>query len=147
MRHAKDTFKIGRTASHRRCLMANMLKSLIENERIETTVRKAKELRRYADHMITLAKRNTLASRRQAIGELMITLNAMTPKEAREVKKARQENKGQEAVSGDRKIIGKLFDALGPRFANRNGGYTRIIKKDFRAGDSAPTCLIEYLQQ
>lgn len=147
MRHAKDTFKIGRTASHRRCLMANMLKSLIENERIETTVRKAKELRRYADHMITLAKRNTLASRRQAIGELMITLNAMTPKEAREVKKARQENKAMEVVSGDRKIIGKLFDALGPRFANRNGGYTRIIKKDFRAGDSAPTCFIEYLQQ
>ncbi|MBS0651124.1 MAG: 50S ribosomal protein L17 [Parachlamydiales bacterium] len=147
MRHAKDTFKIGRTASHRRCLMANMLKSLIENERIETTVRKAKELRRYADHMITLAKRNTLASRRQAIGELMITLNAMTSKEAREVKKARQENKAQEVVTGDRKIIGKLFDALGPRFANRNGGYTRIIKKDFRAGDSAPTCYIEYLQQ
>jgi large subunit ribosomal protein L17 len=127
--------------------MANMLKSLIENERIETTVRKAKELRRYADHMITLAKRNTLASRRQAIGELMITLNAMTSKEAREVKKARQENKAQEVVTGDRKIIGKLFDALGPRFANRNGGYTRIIKKDFRAGDSAPTCYIEYLQQ
>ena len=147
MRHAKDTFKIGRTASHRRCLMANMLKSLIENERIETTVRKAKELRRYADHMITLAKRNTLASRRQAIGELMITLNAMTSKEAREVKKARQENKAQEVVTGDRKIIGKLFGALGPRFANRNGGYTRIIKKDFRAGDSAPTCYIEYLQQ
>jgi len=147
MRHAKDTFKIGRTASHRRCLMANMLKSLIENERIETTVRKAKELRRYADHMITLAKRNTLASRRQAIGELMITLNALTSKEAREVKKARQENKAQEVVTGDRKIIGKLFDALGPRFANRNGGYTRIIKKDFRAGDSAPTCYIEYLQQ
>lgn len=147
MRHAKDTFKIGRTASHRRCLMANMLKSLIENERIETTVRKAKELRRYADHMITLAKRNTLASRRQAIGELMITFSAMTSKEAREVKKARQENKAHEVVTGDRKIIGKLFDALGPRFANRNGGYTRIIKKDFRAGDSAPTCYIEYLQQ
>jgi large subunit ribosomal protein L17 len=147
MRHGKDTFKIGRTASHRRCLMANMLKSLIENERIETTVRKAKELRRYADHMITLAKKNTLASRRQAIGELMISFNALTPKEAREIKKAKEQNSGKNLLTGDRKIVGKLFDALGPRFANRNGGYTRIIKKDFRVGDNAPTCLIEYLQQ
>jgi large subunit ribosomal protein L17 len=122
-----------------------MLKSLIENERIETTERKAKELRRHADHMITLAKRNTLASRRQAVGELMISLNALTSKEARAVKNARKESKEIELV-GDRKIIGKLFDALGPRFANRNGGYTRIIKKGFRAGDSAPTCFIEYLQ-
>lgn len=146
MRHGKDTFKIGRTASHRRCLMANMLKSLIENERIETTVRKAKELRRYADHMITLAKRNTLASRRQAIAELMISLKALTPKEARELKKARQEGTEKDLLVGDRKIIGKLFEGLGPRFANRNGGYTRIIKKDFRVGDNAPTCFIEYLQ-
>lgn len=145
MRHGKDTFKIGRTASHRRCLMANMLKSLIENERIETTVRKAKELRRYADHMITLAKRKTLASRRQAIGELMITFKPLAPKDARELKKARQENRANDVLVGDRKIIGKLFDVLGPRFEQRNGGYTRIIKKDFRIGDSAPTCLIEYL--
>ncbi|MBI3237105.1 MAG: 50S ribosomal protein L17 [Chlamydiales bacterium] len=146
MRHGKDTFKIGRTASHRRCLMANMLKSLIENERIETTVRKAKELRRYADHMITLAKRKTLASRRQAIGELMISFRPLTPKEARELKKAQKENVGVEKLLvGDRKIIGKLFDTLGPRFEQRNGGYTRIIKKDFRVGDNAPTCLIEYL--
>ena len=147
MRHRKDTFKIGRTASHRRCLMANMLKSLIENERIETTVRKAKELCRYADHMITLAKRNTLASKRQAVGELMISLSALTPKEAREIKSAQKEGKQSDLAVGDRKIIGKLFDALGPRFANRNGGYTRIIKKGFRAGDNAPTCLIEYLEQ
>lgn len=147
MRHGKDTFKIGRTASHRRCLIANMLKSLIENERIETTVRKAKELRRHADKMITLAKRNTLASRRQAIGELMISFSTQTPKEAREIKKAKKEKPGSEVLKGDRRIVGKLFDALGPRFATRNGGYTRIIKKDFRAGDGAPTCLIEYLQQ
>lgn len=147
MRHAKDTFKIGRTASHRRCLMANMLKSLIENERIETTVRKAKELRRYADHMITLAKKNTLASRRQAIGELMISINPLTSKEARELKKAKQENKAQPGIKGDRIVVAKLFDTLGPRFAQRNGGYTRIIKKDFRDGDSAPTCFIEYLSE
>ncbi len=147
MRHRKDTFKIGRTASHRRCLMANMLKSLIENERIETTVRKAKELRRYADHMITLAKLNTLASRRHAIGELMISFSPLTPKEARGVKKARQDNTAHPAMTGDRTVVGKLFDTLGPRFATRNGGYTRIIKKGFRVGDNAPSCYIEYLQQ
>lgn len=145
MRHGKDTFKIGRTASHRRCLMANMLKSLIEHGRIETTVRKAKELRRHADQMITLAKRNTLTSRRQAIAALMVSFQTMTPKEARAAKKARAENKP--CFVGDRQVVAQLFDVLGPRFANRQGGYTRIIKKDVRIGDSAPTCLIEYLSE
>ncbi len=140
MRHGKDTFKIGRTASHRRCLMANMLKSLIEHERIETTVRKAKELRRHADQMVTLAKKNTLASRRLAIAEMMITYNTLTSKEARQVKAG-----DTSAYNSDRKVIGKLFDVLGARFATRNGGYTRIIKKDQRVGDNAPTCFIEYL--
>lgn len=143
MRHRKDTFKIGRTASHRRCLMANMLKSLIEHERIETTVCKAKQLRRYADQMVTLAKRNTLASRRRAIGALMVTFNPLTSKEARQLKKTREEKK--QALTGDRHVIAKLFDVLGPRFAERQGGYTRIIKKDVRVGDNAPTCFIEYL--
>jgi large subunit ribosomal protein L17 len=140
MRHGKDTFKIGRTASHRRCMMANMLKSLIEHGRIETTERKAKELRRYADHMVTLAKKNTLASRRRAVAELMISYNALTAKEARAAKR------GEKAShNADRKVIGKLFTEIGPRFAMRNGGYTRIIKKDFRVGDNAPSCFIEYL--
>ncbi len=80
MRHGKHTFKIGRTASHRRCLIANMLKSLIAHERIETTVTKAKELRRHADRMITLAKENTLASRRRAVAELMVQFNALLQK-------------------------------------------------------------------
>lgn len=140
MRHGKDTFKIGRTASHRRCMIANMLKSLIEHGRIETTERKAKELRRHADHMVTLAKKNTLASRRQAIAEMMITFNTLTSKEARAAKSG-----SQEGHNGDRKVIGKLFNELGPRFAERNGGYTRIIKKHFRVGDNAPSCYIEYL--
>lgn len=142
MRHRKDTFKIGRTASHRRCLMANMLKSLIEHETIETTVRKAKELRRYADKMVTLAKKNTLAARRMAIAEMMITYNTLTPKEARLAKKG-----DLSAYNGDRKVIGKLFDVLGVRFASRQGGFTRIIKKGMRIGDNAPTCLIEYLPE
>lgn len=140
MRHGKDTFKIGRTASHRRCMIANMLKSLIEHGRIETTERKAKELRRHADHMVTLAKKNTLASRRKAIAELMISYNALTPKEARAAKKG-----NTASHNTDRRAIGKLFTDLGPRFVGRNGGYTRIIKKGFREGDSAPTCYIEYL--
>ncbi len=142
MRHGKDTFKIGRTASHRRCMIANMLKSLIEHGRIETTERKAKELRRHADHMVTLAKKNTLASRRRAVAELMISYNALTTKEARAAKAGKKASH-----NADRKVIGKLFTELGPRFATRNGGYTRIIKKDFREGDSAPVCFIEYLAQ
>ena len=140
MRHGKDTFKIGRTASHRRCMIANMLKSLIEHGRIETTERKAKELRRHADRMITLAKKNTLPSRRRAVGELMISFNALTAKEARAAKAGKTESH-----NADRKVIGKLFGELATRFAARNGGYTRIIKKDFRIGDSAPSCYIEYL--
>jgi large subunit ribosomal protein L17 len=140
MRHGKDTFKIGRTASHRRCMIANMLKALIEHGRIETTERKAKELRRHADHMITLAKKNTLASRRRAVAELMITYNALTSKEARSAKAGKIDSHNT-----DRKVIGRLFGELASRFATRNGGYTRIIKKDFRIGDSAPSCFIEYL--
>jgi large subunit ribosomal protein L17 len=142
MRHGKDTFKIGRTASHRRCMIANMLKALIEHGRIETTERKAKELRRHADHMITLAKKNTLASRRQAVADLMVAYNALTSKEARAAKAGKTDSH-----NSDRKVIGKLFGELAARFASRNGGYTRIIKKDFRIGDSAPSCYIEYLAQ
>ncbi len=141
MRHAKHTFKIGRTGSHRRCLIANMLKSLVEHEKIETTVTKAKELRRHADKLITLAKKNTLASKRQAISTLMIRYNSLTPKEARDAKK----NNSKESFNGDRIVIGKLFDVLAARFANRNGGYTRIIRTTQRAGDNASACFIEYL--
>lgn len=142
MRHRKDTFKIGRTASHRRCMIANMLKSLIEHGRIETTVRKAKELRRHADHLITLAKKQDLAARRQAIAELMITYNRLTPHEAKLAKSG-----NQQGYNTDRKVISILFGELSTRFVSRNGGYTRIIKNDFRVGDNAPTCFIEYLPQ
>src|ERR1700722_12409896 len=140
MRHLNDTCKLNRTSSHRRCLFANMLKSLIENERIETTLAKAKALRRYADQMITLAKKNTLASRRQAIGEMMIRFYSLTDKEAR---KARGGDTS--SYNTDRTIIQKLFSVLGPRFSERNGGYTRIIRKDHRVGDNAQTCIIEYI--
>lgn len=142
MRHGKHTFKVGRTGSHRRAMIANMLKSLIENGRIETTVVKAKELRRHADRMITLAKKNTLASKRNAISQLKISYNPLTAKEARKVKAG-----DTDSLSRDRTVIGKLFGELRDRFAERNGGYTRIIRGGDRIGDNAAVCYIEYLNQ
>lgn len=143
MRHRKDRTKLGRTSSHRRATMANMLKSLIEHERIVTSEAKAKLLRRYADRMVTLAKKNTLASRRQAIGEMMVRFNSLTPKEARAAKQG-----DTAAYNNDRKVIRKLFSDLGPRFSARNGGYTRLIKTaSLRRGDNSAKCIIEYLPE
>lgn len=142
MRHQKNTIKLSRTSSHRRCLFANMLKALIEHGRIETTVAKAKILRRYADKMVTLAKKNTLASRRRAIGDLMVRYNRLTPKEARAAKAG-----DKSSYNTDRQVIDKLFGEIGPRFTTREGGYTRIIKNTRRQGDNAQTCFIEYLAE
>jgi large subunit ribosomal protein L17 len=141
MRHQKHTFKVGRTGAHNRAMIANMLKSLIENERIETTVTKAKELRRHADRIITLAKANSLASRRGAISKLRIQFNPLSSKNQRKAKEG-----NFRSYNSDRKVMDKLFAVLGPRFTNRMGGYTRIIKKGERVGDCAPMCIIEYLQ-
>ncbi len=141
MRHGNHTFKVGRTGSHRRAMIANMLKSLIEEGRISTTVVKAKELRRHADRMITLAKKNTLSSKRNAIAQLKIYFNPLTSKEARAVKKG-----DIDAYAKDRMVLDKLFGELRERFTARNGGYTRIIRTGDRIGDSAPTCFIEYVQ-
>ncbi len=141
MRHAKSSAKLSKTTSHRRCMFANMLKSLVDSEQIVTTVPKAKELRRFADQLITLAKKNTLASRREAIAWLMIRYNQLTPKEARQ---ARQGNTS--AYNNDRKVIEKLFAVLGPRFETRQGGYTRIMRLPERqAGDNTQKCIIQYL--
>lgn len=142
MRHLKNTIKLNRTSSHRRCLFANMLKSLIVHKRIETTVSKGMILKRYADQMVTLAKKNTLSSRRKAIGELMIRYNTLTPKEARKAKAG-----DTSGYNDDRKVIGILFEEIGPRFLQRNGGYTRVIKSDRRQGDNAQKCIIEYLAE
>lgn len=141
MRHGNHTFKVGRTGSHRRAMLANMMKSLIENGRIVTTVTKAKELRRHAERMVTLAKKNTLSSKRKAIAEMKIAFNPLTSKEARDVKAG---EKG--SYSRDRFVIDKLFGELRTRYETRNGGYTRIIRKDIRIGDNASTCYIEYVQ-
>lgn len=142
MRHGKHTFKVGRTGAHRRAMLSNMMKSLIENGRIATTVVKAKELRRHAERLITLAKKNTLASRRHAIAELRVSFNPLTPKEARAVKKG-----DKSPFARDRLVVDKLFGELRTRFAERKGGYTRIIRTGDRIGDSAPTCYIEYLTE
>lgn len=143
MRHGKHTFKIGRTASHRRCLIANMLKSLIEHGHIETSVAKAKELKRHADRLITLAKKNTLASKRQAIADLMITRSALTSKAARAAKKKVDADK--EKPRGKHVLITKLFGPLAERFIGRNGGYTRLVRVGERVGDNAPTCILEFI--
>ncbi len=140
MRHLNQTCKLGRTTSHRRCMFANMLKSLITEGKIKTTVPKAKALRRYADRMITLAKKNTLAARRQAIANLMVRFNKLSSKQNREAKEG-----NTSSYNDDRFVIGKLFDELAPRFADRQGGYTRITKLGHRIGDNAQYCLIEYL--
>lgn len=142
MRHLKNTIKLNRTSSHRRCLFANMLKSLIVHGRITTTISKGKILKRYADQMVTLAKKNTLSSRRRAIAELMIRFNPLTSKEARAAK-----NGDTSSYNDDRKVIDQLFTEIGPRFGARNGGYTRVIKTSRRQGDNAQNCIIEYLAE
>jgi large subunit ribosomal protein L17 len=140
MRHRKDTVKLGRTGSHNRCMMANMLKSLIEHGRIETTIAKAKELRRHADNMITLAKENNLHAKRRAIARMMITYNKLTPKEQKDAKAG-----DLSVYNNDRKVIKKLFEELGVKYLDRKGGYTRIIRKGFQTGDNAPKCFIEFV--
>ena len=141
MRHQKRTVKLNRNSSHRRCMIANMLKSLVEHGRIETTVPKAKELRRHADRLITLAKKNTLASRRRAIAKMMINFNALTSKEVRAAKQG-----NQTSYNHDRRVVGKLFDELSQRYVSRDGGYTRIIRTQQRQGDGSLRCLIEFVQ-
>ncbi|AGW38545.1 50S ribosomal protein L17 [Chlamydia pecorum] len=140
MQHARKKFRVGRTSSHNRCMLANMLKSLIHLERVETTLPKAKELRRHADKMITLAKKNTLAARRLAIGRLMVRYNKLSPKEARQAKEG-----NTSCYNVDRVVIKKLFEELRTRFVERQGGYTRILKLQNRVGDNAQKCIIEFL--
>jgi len=142
MRHAKRRNKLGRTSSHRSCMISNMLKDLIDKERIVTTLAKAKELRRHADKIITIAKKeNTLAGIRAAKSLMKLHYNQLSPKETRKAKEG-----DKSAYNTDRKVLGKLFGELKSRYVDRHGGYTRIIKEGFRVGDAAPTCIIEYIQ-
>lgn len=118
MRHGVAHRKLNRTSTHRRAMFANMAASLIEHEQIVTTLPKAKELKPIMDKLITLAKRGDLHARRQAISKIR--------------------NKDQ---------VSKLFETLGPRYEERNGGYTRVLKAGFRHGDNAPMAVIELVDR
>jgi large subunit ribosomal protein L17 len=118
MRHRHGLRKLNRTSSHRLAMLRNMCNSLLEHEAIKTTLPKAKELRRVVEPLITLAKEPTLANRRLAFDRLR-----------------------------DRDIVTKLFNELGPRFAARPGGYTRILKMGFRVGDNAPMAYVELVDR
>jgi large subunit ribosomal protein L17 len=116
MRHRKASLKLSRTTSHRIAMFRNMVTSLFKHERIRTTGVKAKELRRWAEHLITLAKRGDLHARRQAL-----------------------------AIIREKDVVHKLFDEAGEKFGNCAGGYTRIVRLGRRAGDAAPMSLVELI--
>jgi large subunit ribosomal protein L17 len=118
MRHNKSGRTLGRNSSHRKAMLRNMVTSLIDNERITTTDARAKEVRKIAEKMITLGKRGDLHARRQALN-----------------------------VVFDKDIVAKLFERLAPRYAERAGGYTRIIKVGNRLGDNASVSIIEFVDQ
>ncbi len=118
MRHNKSGRRLGRKPDHRQHMMRNMVTSFFENERITTTVTRAKELRKLVDRMITLGKRGDLHARRQAL-----------------------------QVIRDPKVVVKLFEIIAPRFSERPGGYTRIIKLENRQGDNAPMAIFELVEE
>jgi large subunit ribosomal protein L17 len=118
MRHLKSGRKLNRDSAHRKAMFRNMASSLFANEIIKTTVPKAKELRRVAEPLITLAKEDSVAHRRQAFNRLR-----------------------------DRDVVTKLFNELGPRYAERPGGYLRILKCGFRPGDKAPMAYVELVDR
>jgi large subunit ribosomal protein L17 len=118
MRHRKAGRKLNRSSAHRKALLRNMVTSLLDHERIETTDAKAKELRGLADRMITLGKRGDLHARRQAL-----------------------------SVIRSKDVTAKLFDELAQRFRDRPGGYTRVIKVGTRVGDAAPVSIIELVEE
>ncbi len=118
MRHNKTGRRLGRKPDHRQHMMRNMVTSFFEYEKITTTVTRAKELRKLVDKMVTLGKRGDLHARRQAL-----------------------------QVIRDPKIVGKLFELIAPRYQERPGGYTRIIKLENRQGDNAPMVIIELVEE
>ena len=117
MRHRKSGRKLGRRSEHRTAMLRNIVTSLLDMERIVTTVPKAKEVRRVAEQMITLSKRGDLHARRQAM-----------------------------AYIRSKEVVAKLFDQLSSQYADRQGGYTRIIRTGFRAGDAAPMAILELVE-
>jgi large subunit ribosomal protein L17 len=118
MRHRYSGRKLSRTGAHRRAMFRNMITSLVEHELIKTTLPKAKELRRFAEPLITLAKQDNVANRRLAFSRLQ-----------------------------DKAAVGKLFSELAPRYESRPGGYIRILKCGFRSGDAAPMAYVELVDR
>jgi large subunit ribosomal protein L17 len=118
MRHGKVHRKLNRKPEHRRAMFANMAAALIKHEQIITTLPKAKDLRPVVEKLVTLGKRGDLHARRQAVAKIR-----------------------------DIAMVKKLFDVLGPRYKDRNGGYTRVLKAGFRHGDSAPVAVIEFVDR
>ncbi len=118
MRHGKSGRKLNRTSSHRKAMFANMAAALIKHEQITTTVAKAKDLRPIVEKLITLGKRGDLHSRRRAISKIR-----------------------------DVDMVGKLFETLGPRYKERQGGYIRIMRAGYRYGDNAPIAVIEFVDR
>ena len=118
MRHRNAGRQLSRNSSHRRAMLRNMASSLIRHETIRTTLPKAKELRRVVEPLITMAKTDGVAQRRRAFDRLR-----------------------------DREVVGKLFNELGPRYQERPGGYLRILKTGFRAGDAAPMAIVQLVDQ
>ncbi|MBB3711084.1 large subunit ribosomal protein L17 [Limimaricola variabilis] len=118
MRHGSGYRRLNRTHEHRKAMFANLAGSLIEHEQIKTTLPKAKDLRRVIEKLVTLGKRGDLHARRQAAAQLK-----------------------QDAY------VAKLFDILGPRYADRQGGYVRVLKAGFRYGDMAPMAIIEFVDR
>ena len=136
MRHRKAGRKLNRNSEHRLALMRNLTMALFQHERIITTVAKAKEVRPFVEKIITLAKRGTLHARRLALARLGPMGHARPAANAEE-----------EADRDERKVIKKLFDDIGPRFKDRPGGYTRIIKRhERRLGDAGETAYLELLK-
>lgn len=117
MRHRKAGRKFNRTSSHRKAMFSNMMTSLLEHETIKTTLPKAKELRRYIEPLITMAKDDSVANRRQAFAKLR-----------------------------NKQAVAKLFEDVAPRFNKRPGGYTRVLKFGFRPGDKAPMAIIQFVE-
>lgn len=129
MRHKKVFRKLSRTPAHRRALFRNLATGLVLHNRIETTLPKAKELKRVADRLVTLGKKNTLHARRQAMRYLFA------------------ENRHAEGNAEKLTAVHKLFAEIAPRYADRNGGYTRVVRTRKREGDKAQLAVIEFVEE
>ncbi len=142
MRHANSGRKLGRTASHRAAMLANMACSLIKHEQIKTTLPKAKELRPYVEKLVTIAKRTGGAP---ALGKRK--LKELPAAEQAAVVKALSGRRQLISIIKDETAAAKVIDTLGPRYAKRNGGYVRVLKAGTRFGDAAPMAVVEFVER